>query len=89
MGALEIPRKMFSQILAQARAEVPVESCALLVGTDHRVQNKLLPCYTVLVAGKVGQGKACLCLQKVSGTAGVELAVNPVRYLWNSDILQS
>ncbi|NIA06273.1 MAG: hypothetical protein GWP14_01315 [Actinobacteria bacterium] len=38
MAALEIPRNIFSQMLAQAQAEAPIEACGLLAGTDHRVQ---------------------------------------------------
>ncbi len=38
MDTLEIPTHIFSQMLAQARAEAPVEACGILAGTDRRVQ---------------------------------------------------
>ena len=38
MAALEIPRKIFSQMLAQAREQAPIEACGILAGTGDRVQ---------------------------------------------------
>ena len=38
MGALEIPKPIFSQMLTQARTEAPLEACGILAGTDNRVQ---------------------------------------------------
>ena len=38
MAALEIPRHIFSQMLAQARAQAPVEACGILAGNGPRVQ---------------------------------------------------
>ena len=38
MAALEIPGHVFSQMLAQARAEAPVEACGILAGSGQRVQ---------------------------------------------------
>ena len=38
MDTLEIPTHIFSQMLAQARTEAPVEACGILAGTDQRVQ---------------------------------------------------
>ena len=38
MGALEIPRYIFSEMFSQARAEAPVEACGILAGTGRRVQ---------------------------------------------------
>ena len=37
MDALEIPKHIFSQMLAQARAEAPVEACGILAGHENRV----------------------------------------------------
>ena len=37
MSALEIPQKIFSEMLAQARSQAPIESCGILGGRDHRV----------------------------------------------------
>ena len=38
MLTLNIPVEIFDQMLAQARAEVPVEACGILAGTDGTVQ---------------------------------------------------
>ncbi len=38
MLTLNIPVEIFDQMLAQARAEVPVETCGILAGTDGTVQ---------------------------------------------------
>jgi len=38
MDALEIPQEIFSQMLAQAREEAPLEACGILAGSGHRVQ---------------------------------------------------
>lgn len=38
MDTLEIPNAIFSQMLAQARTEAPLEACGLLAGNDRRVQ---------------------------------------------------
>ncbi len=38
MLTLNIPVEIFDQMLAQARAEVPVEACGILAGTDGNVQ---------------------------------------------------
>ncbi len=38
MAALEIPRNIFSQMLAQAGAQAPLEACGILAGTGHRVE---------------------------------------------------
>lgn len=38
MPALEIPKHIFSQMLAQARAEAPIEACGLLAGSSHHVE---------------------------------------------------
>ena len=37
MDALEIPKHIFSQMLAQARAEAPVEACGILAGHENGV----------------------------------------------------
>ena len=39
MDALEIPQEIFSQMLAQAREEAPLEACGILAGSGHRVQH--------------------------------------------------
>ena len=39
MATLEIPNEIFQQMIAQARAEAPVEACGILAGTDGRVAN--------------------------------------------------
>jgi proteasome lid subunit RPN8/RPN11 len=38
MLTLNIPIEIFDQMLAQARAEVPVEACGILAGTDGTVR---------------------------------------------------
>ncbi len=38
MDALEIPQEIFSQMLAQAREEAPLEACGILAGSENRVQ---------------------------------------------------
>lgn len=38
MLTLNIPVEIFDQMLAQARAEAPVEACGILAGTDGTVQ---------------------------------------------------
>ena len=38
MDALEIPKHIFSQMLAQAREQAPFEACGILAGNDHRVE---------------------------------------------------
>ncbi len=38
MDALEIPKHIFSQMLAQASEQAPLEACGILAGSDHRVQ---------------------------------------------------
>jgi proteasome lid subunit RPN8/RPN11 len=38
MLTLNIPVEIFDQMLAQARAEVPIEACGILAGTDGTVQ---------------------------------------------------
>ena len=38
MDALEIPKHIFSQMLAQAREQAPIEACGILAGGDHRVE---------------------------------------------------
>ncbi len=37
MNPLEIPEHIFSQMLAQAHAEAPVEACGILAGHENRV----------------------------------------------------
>jgi len=38
MLKLEIPRKIFEQMLEQAQAEAPIEACGILAGTDGTVE---------------------------------------------------
>lgn len=38
MDALEITRQIFSQMLAQAREQAPLEACGILAGSENRVQ---------------------------------------------------
>ena len=38
MDALEIPKHIFSQMLAQAQEQAPIEACGILAGGDHRVE---------------------------------------------------
>lgn len=35
---LDIPKKIFQQMLEQAKAEVPIEACGILAGTDGKVE---------------------------------------------------
>jgi proteasome lid subunit RPN8/RPN11 len=38
MLKLEIPTSIFKQILAQARAQAPIEACGILAGSDGKVE---------------------------------------------------
>lgn len=38
MTELEIPVSVFDQMVAQARAAVPIESCGILAGNDNRIE---------------------------------------------------
>ncbi len=38
MPKLEIPSNIYAQMVAQARAEAPVEACGILAGTDGKVE---------------------------------------------------
>ena len=38
MPKLEIPGDIYAQMVAQARAEAPVEACGILAGTDGKVK---------------------------------------------------
>ena len=38
MNTLQIPKHIFSQMLAQARAQAPLEACGILAGTEDLVQ---------------------------------------------------
>jgi len=38
MPKLEIPGDIYAQMVAQARAEAPVEACGILAGTDGKVE---------------------------------------------------
>ena len=38
MPKLEIPSDIYAQMVAQARAEVPIEACGILAGTDGKVE---------------------------------------------------
>jgi len=38
MPKLEIPGDIYSQIVAQARAEAPIEACGILAGTDGKIE---------------------------------------------------
>ncbi len=38
MDALEIPKHIFSQMLAQASEQAPLEACGILAGTSNRVR---------------------------------------------------
>ena len=38
MDALEIPKHIFSQMLAHAHEQAPIEACGILAGGDHLVE---------------------------------------------------
>ncbi len=38
MTELEMPVSVFEQMVAQARAAVPIESCGILAGSDNRIE---------------------------------------------------
>ena len=38
MGGLEIPTYIFKQMVAQAKAKMPVEACGILAGKDNKVE---------------------------------------------------
>ena len=38
MSALEIPQEIVTQMVAQARAEAPIEACGVLAGCEGQVQ---------------------------------------------------
>lgn len=39
MLILEIPNSIFDQMLAQAKAEAPIEACGILAGRNNKVEN--------------------------------------------------
>ncbi|MHC4113549.1 MAG: M67 family metallopeptidase, partial [Planctomycetota bacterium] len=38
MFNLEIPNIIFEQMIAQVKAEAPIEACGILAGSDNRVE---------------------------------------------------